>query len=266
MSAPAGQRLRDIFAARKRQGRGVLVAYVTVGDPSLEQTLAAARQLVQRGVDVIELGVPFSDPVADGPVIQLASERALARGVTLNDVFAVAKKIRQEAPNVGLVLMGYANPFFCFGLRAAAEASADSGVDGWIVPDAPYEEAWRFREHLSAFGVAFVPLLAPTTPIARAAAIVNDLQPPFAYYVSVTGVTGVRAGFEAGWHAPLDALRAEAETPVIVGFGIGDGAAAKAAGQHADGVVVGSALVQRLSQATDAAAIAPFIDELRAAL
>lgn len=263
MSIMAGPRLTDVFAKRKQEGRGVFAAYITVGDPSLERTLSAARILAQQGVDILELGVPFSDPVADGPIIQAASERALERQVNLADVFAIARQLRAEFPLLGIVLMGYANPFFRLGLREAATQSGEAGVDAWIVPDVPFEESWRFREYLSAANVAFVPLLAPTTSCSRAAQIVRDVKAPFAYYVSVTGVTGVRSGFESGWHRPLDELRSIVDTPIVVGFGIGDRNSAAEAIRHADGVVVGSALVRNLAAGASDDELATFVRDLR---
>lgn len=257
-------RLAQIFAARKAAGRGVLVAYLTSGDPDLATTEAAVDAAVAAGVDIVELGVPFSDPVADGPTIQAASQRALARGVTLDDVFALAARIAAKHPDLGLVLMGYANPFFRYGLERAAAASAAAGVHGWIVPDVPTEESSRFRTAIEPHGVAWIPLVAPTTPLERAVWIVHETKPPFVYYVSVTGVTGARTGYAPGWAEPLDAMRAASTTPFVVGFGISSPALAREALAHADGVVVGSALIDRMTAAAQdpAAAVAAFLRTL----
>ncbi|RMF17043.1 MAG: tryptophan synthase subunit alpha [Candidatus Dadabacteria bacterium] len=255
-------RLEAAFSRREDEGRKVFVAYLTVGDPGIQESLELADALVRQGVDIIELGVPFSDPVADGPTIQAASERALDRGTSLDDVFAVAGALRARHPDVGIVLMGYANPFHHYGLAETARRSADAGVDGWIVPDVSWEESWRFREHLNANGVAWIPLIAPTTGPQRAAEMLADTRPPFAYYVSVTGVTGVRSGLPEGWDEPYRAIREAAGTPIVLGFGIGNRDSAAGAAAVADGVVVGSAIVSRA--ATEPAdAVATFVRELR---
>jgi tryptophan synthase alpha chain len=162
--------------------------------------------------------------------------------------------------------MGYANPFFCWGAERAVAASRTAGVDGWIVPDVPTEEANLFTRHLTPAGVAWIPLVAPTTDVHRAQMIVATLRPPFVYYVSVTGVTGARSEFPAAWAAPLDAMRAQCAAPFVVGFGISSVALAREAAAHSDGVVVGSALIDRLaSDGTDGPArVAEFLAELRA--
>jgi tryptophan synthase alpha chain len=261
-------RLHEIFAARRAAGRGVLVAYLTSGDPDLEGTEAFVDEAVRAGVDVVELGVPFSDPVADGPTIQAASQRALDRGVRLRDVLDLAGRISARHPQLGLVLMGYANPFYRYGPEAAARDSAAAGVHGWIVPDVPTEECALFRDPLRAHGLDWIPLVAPTTSAERAAWIVGETTPPFVYYVSVTGVTGARSGFPDGWSAPLDAMRGVASAPFVVGFGISSGPLAAEAAAHAEGVVVGSALIDRIAAAGAAAPaqVESFLRELREAI
>lgn len=261
-------RLHEIFAARKAEGRGVLVVYLTSGDPDLARTEAFVDAAVRAGVDVVELGVPFSDPVADGPTIQAASQRALDRGVRLRDVLDLAGRVSTRHPGLGLVLMGYANPFYRFGPEAAAKASAEAGVHGWIVPDVPTEECALFRGPLRNYGLDWIPLVAPTTSPERAAWIVGETTPPFVYYVSVTGVTGARSGLPEGWAAPLDAMRARSSTPYVVGFGISSGALAAEAAAHAEGVVVGSALIDRIAVGnTEAEArVEAFLRDLREAV
>jgi len=264
MSVRTG-RLQACFADAAQAGRGVLIAYATTGDPDLATTELLVDRLVDAGVDVVELGVPFSDPVADGPTIQAASVRALSRGVTLDDVLQTAARIHQRHPHLPLVLMGYANPFYQMGLDQAAVRSAEAGVDAWIVPDVPFEESRPYAEALGQHGLGFVPLLAPTTPTERAEQIVAKLAPPFVYYVSVTGVTGARKGFTDGWHTPLDALRARTERPFAVGFGISSPQLAAEACAHAEGAVVGSAIIDRLAEGGVEAAAA-FVAELREAI
>lgn len=254
--------------ARREAGEGILVAYVTVGDPDVDTTVAMVDEIVAGGADVVELGVPFSDPVADGPTIQAAAQRALEKGVGLAEVLETARRVRERHAEVGLVLMGYANPFFQYGIEEAAAESATAGVDAWIVPDVPVEESPLFLTPLRAHGLTLVPLLAPTTPTERAKRIVETMRPAFAYYVSVTGVTGARKGFPPGWHEPVDAMRAGGEVPFVVGFGVSSGELAREARAHADGVVVGSALVDRIAAGGEDVAerVRAFVDELREAV
>ncbi len=241
----SSDQLKQIFAAAKAEERGVLAVYFACGDPDPETTVELAVAAIDAGADIIELGVPFSDPVADGPTIQAASERALQAGMSIAKVFDVASQVSAARPDAGLVLMGYANPFFRYGIERSARRSAASGVGGWIIPDVPYEESARFREYLDPNGVAFVPLLAPTTPVARAHQILAGLDTPFAYFVSLTGVTGARKGLPDNWHEALDEFRVDGGVPFVVGFGISSGEIAAEAFGHADGVVVGSAVIDR---------------------
>lgn len=248
----------------------MLVAYLATGDPDLATTEAAVDAAVAAGADIVELGVPFSDPVADGPTIQLAAQRALAQGVRLRDVLDTAGRISDRHPDLGLVLMGYANSFFRMGPKQAAAASREAGVHGWIVPDVPTEEAELFAGPLRDEGLDWIPLVAPTTPVDRAGWIIAQTRPPFVYYVSVTGVTGARRGFSEGWADPLDAMRAAvgADVPFVVGFGISSPELAREAAGHAAGVVVGSALIDRLAEAPQGGPerVGRFLESLRQAI
>lgn len=243
-------RLDSLF----RRDRKIFVAYLCVGDPSVEESLELAKACIAAGADVIELGVPFSDPTADGPAIERASQRAIAAGGGLVATLRVAKALRAAYPNVGIVLFGYYNPLFVYGDERAVQEAAAAGVDALLVVDLPPEEAEPLRSLAAARGVGVVPLLAPTSRDARIALVKAAAQKapiPFAYYVSMTGVTG-RDGVdaeEAGKRAA--SLRATLGLPVVVGFGIDSrekAHAASGAGGRADGVAVGSALVRAIEQ------------------
>ncbi len=240
------------LSALLARDRKVLVAYLCVGDPSVEESLQLARACLAAGADVIELGVPFSDPTADGPAIQRASERAIAAGGSLEATLGVAKALRTSHPAAGLVVFGYYNPIFVYGEQRAVRAAADGGVDAFLVVDLPPEEGESLRESAAAEGVGVVPLLAPTSSDDRVDLVkrVSGKSPvPFVYYVSMTGVTG-NGGVDAedaGRRAA--ALRDRLGLPVVVGFGIDSRAKARAAAggpDRADGVVVGSALVRAI--------------------
>jgi tryptophan synthase alpha chain len=219
------------------RGRTALVCYVMGGDGD---TAALLRAVDEAGADVIELGLPFSDPIADGPVLQAAATRALAGGATVRGVLALAGRLRLRAP---VVAMGYMNPIERMGAAAFAKSLDESGLCGTIVPDLPLEEAGPLREALAARGLDLVPLVAPTTPIERARKIAQKAR-GFVYYVSVTGVTGARASLPEDLVERLAALRAVSPVPVAVGFGISSPEQAAALDGKADGIVVGTALVK----------------------
>jgi tryptophan synthase alpha chain len=232
--------------------RKILVAYLCVGDPSIDESLELARACIAAGADAIELGVPFSDPTADGPAIQRASQRAIAAGGGLEATLRVAKAIRSADPKVGLILFGYYNPIFVYGEDRSVRAAAEAGVDAFLVVDLPPEEGTSLRECAAAMGLGVVPLLAPTSSDARIAlvkSVASRGSVPFVYYVSMTGVTG-HGGVDAdGAGRRAAAVRASVGLPVIVGFGIDSRAKAQAAAGapgRADGVAVGSALVRAI--------------------
>lgn len=234
-------RLEAAFARR----RPVLVAYVMVGDPSIEVSLDVAAACVDAGASVIELGIPFSDPIADGPTIAHAAERALAAGVRLADVIDAAAELRRRR-DTPIVLMGYANPLHRMGLEAFAERAGRAGVDAVLVPDLPYDHATELRAPLAARGVALPHLVAPTSTPERAAAIARSAT-GFVYLVSATGVTGSAAPDVAEVRANVAALRDRTPLPIVTGFGVRApeqvAALARAGGGTPDGVVVGSAIV-----------------------
>ena len=234
-------RLSDAFARAKREGRLALVAYLMSGDPDLETSARLARVTLDEGADVIELGVPFSDPLADGATVQRAAERALANGTRLGDVIALARDLRRDR-DVPILLMGYANPFYRYGLERAARDMAAGGLAGIIVPDLPYEEAGEWVPVLHDAGLVQISLVAPTTTDERLARIVPAAK-GFLYCVSLTGVTGAREGLAPGVADFVARVRRHTRLPVVVGFGISRPEHLRALRGVADGAAVGSALV-----------------------
>jgi len=261
-------RFESKFAELKTAGRKALVPFITAGDPSLESTVPVMHALVDAGADVIELGVPFSDPMADGPVIQRSSERALSRGAGLRYVLEAVEVFRQQDDATPVVLMGYLNPVEIHGAARFAKDAVAAGVDGVLLVDLPPEEAQETREAFNREGLALIALASPTTSPERLGMLCETAQ-GYLYYVSFAGVTGasdrldVRAAGER-----VKQLRQASRVPVVAGFGIKDAASASAMAADADGVVVGSALVEALAEAGEGAPAraAAFLAPLRAAL
>jgi len=247
-------RIDATFARLRAAGRTALIPYVTAGDPSPAATVPIMSALVTAGADVIELGVPFSDPMADGPVIQRASERALAQGVGLTTVLALVGAFRKADATTPVVLMGYANPIEAMGTVTFADRAQEAGVDGVLVVDYPPEEAAEFAALLEARDLALIFLLAPTTPEVRIAAVAKIAR-GYVYYVSLKGVTGAGNLDTAEVARKLTEIRRHVRIPVGVGFGIRDAASAQALAADADAVVIGSRLIQEIeSGAPEAAA------------
>jgi len=264
------KRLAATFARLAREQRKALIPFITAGDPALEATIPVMHALVQAGADVLELGVPFSDPMADGAVIQLSSERALARGAGLSWVLDAVRTFRQRDADTPVVLMGYLNPVEIRGADAFAHAAAQAGVDGVLLVDLPPEEAGDYRAALSAHGIALILLASPTTPETRLQRLCGDAQ-GYLYYVNFAGVTGASAQLDASAAAArLDVIRGQSKVPVVAGFGIHDAQSAAAMAALADGVVVGSALVRQMAELAapaEAARVAgDFLATLRAAI
>jgi tryptophan synthase alpha chain len=261
-------RIAGVFDRLRQAGGRAFVPFVTGGDPDLETTEALVQAMDQAGADIIEIGVPFSDPTADGPTIQRSSERALAGGVSLRRILESVKRLRPHT-EAALVLMGYANPFLAMGEEGFADAAAAVGVDGVIVPDLPPEEGRQFYRALSERGIDGILLAAPTTTPERLAMLCQETR-GFLYYVSLTGVTSARAELAEGLEASVSAIRKDSDVPVCVGFGISTPAQAREVASYADGVVVGSAIVDRIENAADGAAIvddvARFVAEMKASL
>lgn len=238
-------RIDATFARLRAAGRTALIPYVTAGDPSPAVTPSLLHALVGAGADVLELGVPFSDPMADGPVVQRASERALAQGVGLADVLAIVAMFRQRDATTPVVLMGYANPIEAMGAEAFAKRATSAGVDGVIVVDYPPEESREFAALLVERGLAPIYLLSPTTPVGRMAAVAGMAR-GYVYYVSLKGVTGAGHLDTSEVAARLAEIRRHVTLPVGVGFGIRDAASAQAIAAHADAVVIGSRIIEEI--------------------
>lgn len=261
-------RLEAAFARARAERRAALIPYLMAGDPSSEATVALVRSCIDGGADLVELGVPFSDPVADGPVIQRAGERALKNQTTLTSALKIAAAVRR-ASEVPIALMTYANPILALGEARFGRACAEAGVDGVLVPDLPPEESAGLRAACAPRGVAVPTFLSPVSDAARQRTAFGAAS-GFIYFVSVTGVTGARRALPAELPAKLREARAQSPVPIVVGFGVSEPAQARRLGRHADGVVVGSALVSRIAEGGSTAArvrrVRQFVQSLRNAL
>ena len=247
-------RIPAIFERLVRSRRKALIPFITAGDPSPDGTVPLMHALVAAGADVIELGVPFSDPMADGPVIQRSSERALKHGVSLAKVLNYVAEFRQRDDGTAVVLFGYANPIEAMGASEFVQRARVAGVDGVLVVDYPPEECGPFAESVRANGMDLIFLLAPTSTESRIDSIVR-LASGYIYYVSLRGVTGAQHLDVSEVAAKLAAIRRKTALPLGVGFGIRDGETARAIGTFADAVVIGSRLIQEMEQAPFGAAV-----------
>ena len=239
-------RIEKTFAALKKKGEKALVAYITAGYPDLDTTRALIPILAKAGVDILEVGVPFSDPTADGPVIQAASQAALKNGTTLHRVLDLIAELRGTM-DIPLVLFSYYNPIFSMGSAAFARRAADAGVDGVLVVDLPAEESAELRRETDPAGIDFIPLVAPTTGGDRVRKVVKASS-GFIYYISVTGVTGTRGPELDETRKNVGVIRSLTKLPVVVGFGVSTPEQARQIGSAADGVVVGSAIVKLIGE------------------
>ena len=243
-----------------------LVVYLTAGDPDLATTRDIAMAAIDNGADVIELGVPFSDPLADGPVIQRASERAVAKGTRLTDVLEVAKELRAARPQAGLILFSYLNPVVRLGMKEFCAKAAEAGADGVLLTDMIVEEAAEYLSAMKANNLAPVFLAAPTSPDARLKAIAENSQ-GFVYAISRVGITGTQSSLTSDASQVVTRLRQFTKLPIAVGFGVSNAEHVRAVGEFADAAVIGSAIVQ-LIEKTDpseaAAAVGRFVAGLRA--
>jgi tryptophan synthase alpha chain len=264
----APDRIAAAFATARAEGRAALVTYVMGGDPDLATSRDMALACAEGGADLLEIGMPFSDPIADGPTIQAAGERALAAGATVEGCLRLAADVRRRT-RAPIALMGYVNPVLAYGEERFLDGCARAGVDAVILPDLPPEEAEAFRALAAARGVRTVFLLAPTSTegrVAEACAAATG----FVYFVSVTGVTGARAALPVDLGHRVAAVRARSPVPVVVGFGVSTPEQARQVGRLADGVVVGSAIVSRVAKGgtrkARAARVRRFVAGLRAGL
>lgn len=238
------------FAALRAQGRAALVTFITAGDPDFDTSLAAIRALPEAGADLIELGMPFTDPMADGPAIQLAAQRALKGGQTLSRTLDLVRAFREGDQETPIILMGYYNPIYIYGVERFLGDAKAAGVDGFIVVDLPPEEDGEFCLPALRAGLAFVRLATPTTDDARLPAVLANTS-GFVYYVSITGVTGTAVPDFEAVAAQVARIKRHTDLPVAVGFGVRSGAHAAAIARGADGVVVGSAIVGALAGSLD---------------
>jgi tryptophan synthase alpha chain len=238
------------FRRARDKGRAAFVAYVTCGDPTLERTKQLVRRFADSGVDVVEFGVPFSDPTADGVANQEAANRALAQGVTLGDVLRTARELRAEGVQLPIVLFTYYNPVFAYGVERLAEDAAAAGVDGVLLVDVPAEEADDCWGMLRQAGLATIFLAAPTTDEGRLVEIVRRTS-GFLYYVSRTGVTGERESLRDDIRTHVEMIRRHTDLPIAVGFGISTPEHVREVASLADGVIVGSAIVRRIGAGGD---------------
>jgi len=261
-------RIQTVFSALKANNKKALIPYITAGDPHPKHTVSILHALVKSGADMIELGVPFSDPMADGPVIQRASERALKHKVGLKNVLEMVQEFRQKDTKTPIILMGYANPIEAMGQQAFIHAAAGAGVDGVLTVDYPPEECKEFIAGLQAAGLDSIFLLSPTSDAARVNLIVHQAS-GFLYYVSLKGVTGAANLDIEEVKSRVKDIRQKTDLPIGVGFGVKDSATAKSVATFADAVVVGSRMVLTVEQSTEENLmenVAKLMLELRAAI
>ena len=256
-------RLATRFATCNEAGRAALITFVTAGDPTVTATPAILDALVAGGADIIELGMPFTDPMADGPAIELANLRSLGSGTKTKDIFHLATTFRARHPHTPLILMGYANPMLIRGAEWFANQCQEAGVDGVICVDVPPEEDAEIGPALRAAGVHLIRLATPTTDAARLPAVLDGAS-GFLYHVAVAGVTGKQQAAQAAVEQAVEKLKSATSLPIAVGFGVRSADQAAAIGRVADGVVVGSAIVDIVGSHGDAAA--PFVQEFVATL
>ena len=239
-------RISSVFAS----GKKALVTYIVAGDPDMEASQEILNRLPESGADIIELGIPFTDPMADGPVIQAAALRALESGMTVPKLFAMVKKFRESNDKTPIVLMGYFNSVFAYGAERFCKDAKDAGVDGLLIVDLPSEEEIELVPHCQSNGLDFIRLATPTTDAARLPSVLKNAS-GFLYYVAVAGITGTTSASAANLKPALDEIRKHTKLPICVGFGIKSAEDAKAMADIADGVVVGSALVDAVAKKAD---------------
>ena len=259
------QRIAAVFARARAEGRAALMPYLALGYPTPEASSALVEAAVEAGADLLELGVPFSDPLADGPTIQRATHVALQQGMTVARCLERVADLRARGLTTPFLLMGYYNPILAYGEAAFCLDCRSAGVDGLIVPDLPPEEGRALEEACRQHGLALVYLLAPTSPLARIR-LVADRSQGFVYLVSVTGITGARDRLPSDLAAFVGRVRAETDKPLAVGFGISTPEQARQVAALADGVIVGSAVVRLAAEANGVERVRSFVTQLRRAM
>ena len=267
-SVPGRSRLDRTFQRLKTQGEKALITYVMAGDPSLAETEQLVLELEKAGADVIELGVPFSDPIADGPIIQQAADRALRSGTTLRGILSMVRRLRAHS-DIPLVFMAYYNSIHAFGPERFCREATAAGVDGLIVPDMPPDEAGPLKGPAASSGLQLIFLLAPTSTAERRAYVARQSH-GFVYYVSLTGITGSKLGKVSDIGASVDQIRKISQTPIAVGFGVTTPEDAAKISALADGVIVGSAIVKHIAAAQQqqdmVACVSSFVHTLKSAM
>ena len=244
-------RIAARFAALKAQGRGALIPFVEAWDPDGPTSMALLRGMPGAGADLIEIGIPFTDPMADGPIIQAAARRALLAGVKLRFVLDMVREFRTEDADTPIILMGYLNPILSYGVQKFCEDAAKAGVDGFIIVDLPTEESDLMLPHTNANGLDFIRLIAPTTDDARLPHVLNGSS-GFVYYISITGITGTRGASSADLAAAIPRVRKATDLPIAIGFGVRTPEQAANASHVADAAVVASALIETMANNLDA--------------
>jgi tryptophan synthase alpha chain len=244
-------RIAARFAALKKQGRGALIPFVEAWDPDGPTSMALLRGMPGAGADLIEIGMPFTDPMADGPIIQAAARRALLAGVKVRYVLDMVREFRTGDSGTPIILMGYLNPILSYGVAAFCADAATAGVDGFIIVDLPTEEADLMLPHMAAHGLDFIRLIAPTTDDARLPHVLNGSS-GFVYYVSITGITGTRSASSSDLAAAIPRVRKVTDLPIAIGFGVRTPAQAAEASRVADAAVVASALIDTMAGNLDA--------------
>ena len=247
-------RIDTTLANVRDAGRSALVPYVTVGYPDIPTSAEIAEAVLESGADMLELGIPFSDPLAEGPTIQKSSFHALQQGVTLSSSLDVLRDLRQRGVDSPLVFMGYVNPFLAYGMEQFARDAATAGLDGVIVPDLPAEESTLFADILEDSGIYLVPLLAPTSSDSRIERACSRAR-GFIYCVSLTGVTGARSELRHGTESMVERVRGFTDLPLLVGFGISRREHVRSVSRFADGAIVGSALIDAIGRAPEGGAV-----------
>ncbi len=252
-------RIERTFSSLRDKGEKALIVYLTAGNPSLEDTKEIILGLDAAGVNVLEMGVPFSDPTADGPIIQAASWRALQNGVTLSNILDMIESLR-EVSEIPIVLFGYYNPIFIYGNERFAKRAKEVGVDGILVVDLPPEESAELRRYTDRSGIDFIPLIAPTTSSERIRKISRHAR-GFLYYVSITGVTGTKRPRVVELTRAVERIKGIAHLPVVVGFGISTPQQAAEIAPYVDGIVIGSAFVQMIEENRDKADMVDIVSD-----